>query len=337
MSSSAKDDPDRQNMRSPPWMNEEPPQDETYRLVEEIRRESERMRSRADGRRSQRPQPEQWDGDESPELTEARLAAEKVHRDERNRGVWLPTLEPVVMPPPPRETGLPSLGMVAKLGGAVIVAACAAFALLNAVQVPSMGIAASVENGDSKSRAFPSPVLSDLTQIARAEAKVPTPEESRSAVSSLLATAEPEPAAAAKPLAGGARTSLRDVAPLREVAPREVAPRPDTVTRPADTRPEPRAVPAMTRDDIATLSKRGRDLIAVGDIASARLILTRIAEAGDAEAALALAGTFDADVLASLHVVGVQPDAAKARAGYTTAAERGSPEARRRLQQSAIR
>jgi TPR repeat protein len=93
----------------------------------------------------------------------------------------------------------------------------------------------------------------------------------------------------------------------------------------------------MTRDEIATLLKRGRDLIAVGDIASARLILTRLAEAGDAEAALTLASTFDADVLAGLHVVGVQPDAAKARAWYTTAAERGSAEARRRLQQSAIR
>jgi TPR repeat protein len=93
----------------------------------------------------------------------------------------------------------------------------------------------------------------------------------------------------------------------------------------------------MAPGEIAALLKRGRNLIAVGDIASARLILMRIAEAGDAEASLALAGTFDASVLADLHVLGVQPDPAKARAWYTKAAELGSAEARRRLQQSAYR
>jgi TPR repeat protein len=50
-----------------------------------------------------------------------------------------------------------------------------------------------------------------------------------------------------------------------------------------------------------------------------------------------LAGTFDAGVLADMHVLGVQPDPAKARAWYLKAAEQGSPEARRRLQQSSAR
>jgi hypothetical protein len=328
MSSSVNDDdPDRQNVRSPPWVNEGRPADETYRLIEEIDRESERIRRRSVNRSSEQARPQQWDVDETPELTEARLAAEKLHLNERNRGIWLPTLEPVVMPPPPQEKT--SMGMLVKLGGAVVVAACAAFALLNAVQLPSMGIAASVENGEGKSTAFPSPVFEHLTQITTAEAKVPTAEESPPPVGSLLATTQP---AAAKPLVGVSPTLFKDVAP-----PRDVAPRPDTATGPAAARPEPRTAPAMSRDEVATLLKRGRDLIAVGDIASARLILTRLAEAGDAEAALTLAGTYDAGVLASLHVVGVQPDAAKARAWYATAAERGSPEARRRLQQSAVR
>jgi hypothetical protein len=329
MSSSVNDD-DRQNMRSPPWVNEERPDDGTHRLVEEINRESERIRRRSGDLRSQRAEPEQWDVDESQdqELTEARLTAERVHLSERNRGVWLPTLEPVVMPPPPQErTALPSLGMVVKLGSAVAVAACAAFALLNAVQIPSMGIAASVESGEGKGRAFPTPGFGDLTQIARAEAKVPSVEESpQQPVVSLLATTQPNEVAATKPLAGFSQTSLRDVAP-----------RPDTVTPPAAARPEPRATPAMTHAEVVTLLKRGRDLIAVGDIASARLILTRLAEAGDAEASLALAGTFDAAVLANQHVVGVQPDPAKARTWYARAAEQGSPEAKRRLQQSADR
>jgi hypothetical protein len=328
MSSSVNDDPDdRQNLRSPRWVNEERPVDETYRLVEEINRESERIRRRSINRSPQRAEPQQWDVDEGQDLTEARLTAERVHLNERNRGVWLPTLEPVVMPPPPQErTGLPSLGMVAKLGGAVAVAACAAFALLNAVQSPSIGGAASLASAESKSRAFDNPVLGSLTQITVAEAKVPAAEESPAPVSTLLATTQANPVAAAKPSAGFSETSLRDVAP-----------RPDTVTRPSIPRPESRAVPAMTRDEIATLLKRSRDLIAVGDIASARLILTRLAEAGEPEASLALAGTFDAAVLANLHVVGVQPDPAKARAWYARAAEQGSPEAARRLQQSADR
>jgi len=327
MSSSVKDDPDRQNPRSPPWVNEERPVDDTYRLVEEISRESELIRRRSFNRAPQRAEPEQWDADESQELTEARLTAERVHLSERNRGVWLPTLEPVVMPPPPQErAGLPSLGMVVKLGSAVAVAACAAFALLNAVQSPSIGGAASVASGESKSQAFDNPVLGSLTQISVAEAKVPAAEESPAPVGNLLATTQANAIATTKPSAGFSPTTLRDVAP-----------RSDTVTRPSVPRPEPRAVPALTREETATLMKRGRDLIAVGDIASARLILTRLAEAGDAGASFALAGTFDAAVLANLHVVGVQPDPAKARAWYARAAEQGSPEATRRLQQSADR
>jgi TPR repeat protein len=93
----------------------------------------------------------------------------------------------------------------------------------------------------------------------------------------------------------------------------------------------------MSRDEMSSLLKRGRALIAAGDIASARLILTRLAETGSVDACLALAGTFDAVELANLHVVGVLPDAARARAWYLKAAEQGSPEARRRLQQSSAR
>jgi TPR repeat protein len=93
----------------------------------------------------------------------------------------------------------------------------------------------------------------------------------------------------------------------------------------------------MTSDEISSLLKRGRALVAAGDIASARLILTRLAEAGSMDACLTLAGTYDASVLADMHVVGVQPDSARARGWYLKAAEQGSPEARRRLQQSSVR
>ncbi len=83
--------------------------------------------------------------------------------------------------------------------------------------------------------------------------------------------------------------------------------------------------------------KKGQSLIAVGDIASARLILTRLAEMGMADASYALASTYDATVLARLHVVGIQPDPEKAKAWYAKAAEQGYQEVRRSGPQSGYR
>jgi TPR repeat protein len=83
--------------------------------------------------------------------------------------------------------------------------------------------------------------------------------------------------------------------------------------------------------------KRGRDLLAVGDIASARLILARLADSGEADASLLLAGTFDPVQLARLHLRGAVPDVDKAREWYKKAAAQGSSEAGRHLQQSASR
>jgi len=85
------------------------------------------------------------------------------------------------------------------------------------------------------------------------------------------------------------------------------------------------------------LLKRGQDLVATGDISGGRLLLTRAAEAGDARAAFALGSTHDSAVVATLGVVGAFPDPAKARAWYARAAEQGSTEAARRLEQPHLR
>ena len=45
------------------------------------------------------------------------------------------------------------------------------------------------------------------------------------------------------------------------------------------------------------LLKRAKGLLAIGDITSARLLLERAADAQEPEAALMLAGTYDAQVL----------------------------------------
>jgi hypothetical protein len=96
------------------------------------------------------------------------------------------------------------------------------------------------------------------------------------------------------------------------------------------------SAPALQRqldgEEIILLLKRGKDLIATGDLAGARLMLQRAADANHAEAALALGATYDPLVLRELKVYGLPPDAAMARVWYEKAIELGSPAAPRRLE-----
>lgn len=88
---------------------------------------------------------------------------------------------------------------------------------------------------------------------------------------------------------------------------------------------------ALEPGEVERLVKRGEAYMAQGDIAAARLILGRAAEARDARAAFSLAATYDPSVLRQLPVVGFRPDVAQARAWYEKAREYGSAEAARRL------
>jgi hypothetical protein len=88
----------------------------------------------------------------------------------------------------------------------------------------------------------------------------------------------------------------------------------------------------LDREEVTVLLKRGKDLIADGDIAAARLVLKRAAEANDVEATLALAATYDPYVLRELKVYSFAADAGMARAWYEKARELGSPAALRRLE-----
>jgi hypothetical protein len=91
-----------------------------------------------------------------------------------------------------------------------------------------------------------------------------------------------------------------------------------------------RTLPLST-DEIAMLVKRGKEHLMNGDISSARLLLRRAAEAGNAEAALALGSTFDPTVIARLGAIGVATDSAKAREWYQKAAQLGSSLAAQQL------
>jgi hypothetical protein len=88
----------------------------------------------------------------------------------------------------------------------------------------------------------------------------------------------------------------------------------------------------LDREEIAVLLKRGKDLIANGDLAAARLVLQRAADVNDVEATLALAATYDPFVLRELRVYSFPADAEMARVWYEKARELGSSAASRRLE-----
>ncbi|HMI16780.1 MAG TPA: hypothetical protein VK526_10540 [Bradyrhizobium sp.] len=98
----------------------------------------------------------------------------------------------------------------------------------------------------------------------------------------------------------------------------------------------PAAAPPARRidaEELATLLKRARSLISIGDIAPARLLLKRAADAQEASAALLLAQTYDPAVLGKQDMRSIAPDPALAREWYQKAARYGSVDAQQRLSQ----
>jgi hypothetical protein len=147
-----------------------------------------------------------------------------------------------------------------------------------------------------------------------------------------------EPAAPARQLA-----SL----PAPNASPADIRPSPAPVIteparRPVDTDPAPPPAPVQTapaqaappsvakppivldQNEIDTLIRRGKNLLNDGDFAAARVLFERAANAGSADAALALGSTYDPNVIKRLGAIMVKPDVEKARKWYQLAADRGS-------------
>jgi Sel1 repeat len=133
------------------------------------------------------------------------------------------------------------------------------------------------------------------------------------------------------PQGGGELVAMTDPAPPVSAPPAPPPTQPIPVVAPpaaapATAAPTPPAAAPLHIDnaEIATMIKRGKDLLMSGDIISARLLLRRAADAGSAEAALALGATFDPLVIARLGAIGMPADIAQARQWYQRAAELGS-------------
>ena len=95
------------------------------------------------------------------------------------------------------------------------------------------------------------------------------------------------------------------------------------------------AAPSKTLDaeTLAALMTRAKSLLALGDIAAARLLLERAANALDATAAFLLAQTYDPAVLGVRDTRSIRADPVMARDWYRKAASFGSADAQQRLTQ----
>jgi hypothetical protein len=102
------------------------------------------------------------------------------------------------------------------------------------------------------------------------------------------------------------------------------------IRQPSAAAPPARSIDA---DELAALMKRAKGLIAIGDIAAARLLLERAADAQEPSAALLLAQTYDPAVLGKPDARSITPDPVTARGWYQNAARLGSQDAQRRLDQ----
>ena len=151
--------------------------------------------------------------------------------------------------------------------------------------------------------------------------------------------AAPQPAASAvtvPPIAAPPAARVAAVPPAASPAvPPPVAVAPPAAPLAASPPPQADVVRNLDPREILVLIKRGQELLASGDIQSARLLLQRGAEARDARSALLLGTTYDPASLKQLGASGLA-DVVQARNWYQKAREWGEPGAQRQLEALAV-
>ena len=152
--------------------------------------------------------------------------------------------------------------------------------------------------------------------------------ESRSISFASMQPAQPAPANAAISLAETRATAAaaQPLAPALKPSIAAAASTPQPATATAS-----QAAPATANDVSARWSVLGLVALAKGDLSSARLYLTRAAEAGDPRALVALADTYDPAILAKLGVVVAPGDAQRAKDYLIKAAAAGVAAAKDRM------
>lgn len=141
---------------------------------------------------------------------------------------------------------------------------------------------------------------------------------------------------------GAARTASTGLAPVATGGAANPVTSVDAAQRPALLPTPPQTVsptvalrPPVAAEDaslIAAKMRVGVELMTYGEVTAARTMFQRVAEAGGAAGAFALAETYDPLVLGGLRLQErIMPDAALARTWYERARDLGSPEARDRI------
>ena len=90
-------------------------------------------------------------------------------------------------------------------------------------------------------------------------------------------------------------------------------------------------IPRQTGPSDLAYLERARALVKSNDIAAARLIFTRLANNGVAEAAFELGRTYDPEFLKTIPIAGLEPDREVAWQWYKRAAALGNADAKSRL------
>jgi TPR repeat protein len=111
----------------------------------------------------------------------------------------------------------------------------------------------------------------------------------------------------------------------------------NAVPQPEAPTPPPQPAETLAPDLMAALMKRGEQSLSLGDIAAARLLFKRAAEAGNARAAVAMGKTYDPDTFAGSPAQGERPEPELAAEWYRKAAALGDPQAAELLERMKAR
>jgi hypothetical protein len=184
--------------------------------------------------------------------------------------------------------------------------------------------------------ATPSPPVPQPSEGVSALAKPSpdaSPEQQANAARQLPLRFEPAPVAVAPspPAPPSPDKVSTQVKPAPEARPEQPPPKTAAISDPQSALARGSSTALLDSDEITTLIDRGSAFLKRGDLASARLLLRRAADAGSADAALMLGSTFDPAFIQQLGVIGIQPDVGRAREWYQKAAELGSDAATQRL------
>lgn len=115
-------------------------------------------------------------------------------------------------------------------------------------------------------------------------------------------------AAAPSPAMSKPPTQLTETGSLASNAPQQAASlaEPQPPSSPVAKQPFPKQPAALDDNEISALIKRGNSLLEEGDFAAARVLFEHAANAGSAEAALALGSTYDLLAIKRLGAIGVK-------------------------------